>query len=143
MPNARPANRRAGAHRRAMALLLALTLALSGCASLRYNGINYPVSITWNDSSWCVPWGLKIVLRKVSQRFGPVRVHSTHRWLIENWRKGGKPRSYHLLCRAVDFSVRGDPPGVLDYIRAQKAVGGYSRYPQGFYHIDNGPRRTW
>ena len=123
-------------------VLLALATALSACATL--GGTNrYPVSIKWNDSSWCVPWRLKTVLHRVSRRYGPVTVHSTHRWLIENWLKGGKPRSYHLTCRAVDFDVRGDPPGVLEFLKAQREVGGYARYPQGFYHIDTGPRRTW
>ena len=127
-----------------LALSLTLSLALTGCARLPgWDSNRYPVSITWNDSSWCVPWRLKTVLRRVSQRFGPVTVHSTFRWWLENWVKGGKPRSYHLSCRAVDFAVRGDPPGVLAFIRAQREVGGYSRYPQGFYHIDTGPRRTW
>jgi Peptidase M15 len=126
-----------------MAALVVLSLALSGCASWQHSGINYPVSITWHDSSWCVPWELKAVLRRVSQRYGAVTVHSTHRWWLENWLKGGKARSFHLTCRAVDFSVRGDPPGVLNYLKSQKAVGGYARYPQRFYHIDNGARRTW
>ncbi|MCB1464702.1 MAG: DUF882 domain-containing protein [Nitratireductor sp.] len=126
----------------ALAALLALAPVLSACASL--GGVNrYPVSIKWNDSSWCVPLRLKIVLNRVSRRYGPVTVHSSHRWLIENWLKGGKPRSYHLSCRAVDFAVRGDPPGVLEFIKAQREVGGYARYKQGFYHIDTGPRRTW
>jgi uncharacterized protein YcbK (DUF882 family) len=122
--------------------LLALSPALSGCATPGGLG-GHPVSIKWQDSSWCVPWRLKTVLHRVARRYGPVTVHSTHRWLIENWLKGGKPRSYHLTCRAVDFSVRGDPPGVLAYLRAQREVGGYARYPKGFYHIDTGPRRTW
>ena len=130
----------------ALVAVLAFSLALASCApprSWRSSGINYPVSITWNDTSWCVPWRLKGVLRRVSQRFGPVTVHSTFRWWLENWLKGGKPHSYHLSCRAIDFSVRGDPKGVLPWLRAQPEVGGYARYPQGFYHIDNGPRRTW
>jgi Peptidase M15 len=120
---------------------------LTNCAlfgSWHDTGDIYPVSVTWNDTRWCVPTRLKRVLNDVSQRFGPVSVHSSHRWLFENWRKGGKPRSYHLTCRAVDFSVRGDPQGVLEYLIADRSVGGYSRYAkQGFYHIDSGPRRTW
>jgi uncharacterized protein YcbK (DUF882 family) len=125
---------------------LALATAAAGCALLpgwRETQNYYPASVTWNDARWCVPWRLKVALRKVSQRFGPVTVHSTHRWPFENWAKGGKKRSYHLTCRAVDFAVRDDPAGVLDYLAGLEQVGGYSRYPQGFYHIDTGPRRTW
>lgn len=118
-------------------VLMLLAVSLSGCALFR------PAPITWNDTRWCVPPKLKIVLRQVARKFGPVRVHSTHRWPLENRRKGGKPRSYHLTCRAVDFSVKGDPGGVLEFIRHHRKVGGYSRYPQGFYHIDTGPKRTW
>lgn len=126
----------------AMAMLVVVSTVLAGCATP--GGANrYAVSIQWNDTAWCVPFRLKTVLRRISRRYGPVRVHSTHRWLIENWIKGGKPRSYHLACKAVDFSVRGDPPGVLTFLKAQREVGGYARYKQGFYHIDTGPRRTW
>ena len=129
----------AGSIRRIPSICLVLSLAfvLNGCALFR------PVPITWNDTKWCVPLELKLVLRKVALKFGAVRIHSTHRWPLENKRKGGKPKSYHLKCRAVDFSVAGDPQGVLEFVKSQSAVGGYSRYPQGFYHIDNGPRRTW
>lgn len=121
---------------RAIVLVL-LAVMLSGCALFR------PAPITWNDTRWCVPPRLKVVLRQVARKFGPVRVHSTHRWPLENRRKGGKPKSYHLTCRAVDFSVRGDPGGVLAFVRGHRNVGGYARYPQGFYHIDTGPKRTW
>ena len=127
-----------------VAALVIVSLTLSGCAKNgSWRGINYPVQISWNDTSWCVPLRLKIALHKVSRRFGPIRVHSTHRWLFENWRKGGKPRSYHLTCRAVDFSIKGDPSGVTRYLISLPEVGGYKRYSRGFYHIDTGPRRTW
>lgn len=117
-----------------LCVAIGLAFGLSACAT---------PPIKWNDTKWCVPGKLKRVLRKVARRYGPVTIHSTHRWPLENWRKGGKPRSYHLTCRAVDFSVRGDPPGVLAFLKSRRAVGGYSKYPQGFYHIDTGPRRTW
>ncbi len=127
-------------------LVASLALGLGACAGLpkwSHVGVNYPVSVTWNDTRWCVPWKLRTALAKVSQRFGPVTVHSTHRWPFENARKGGKPKSWHLTCRATDFSVKGDPSGVLEFVKSLPQVGGYSRYPQGFYHIDTGPRRTW
>ena len=151
-PVSRPRHRRAGPVPRRICSALrfgaicVLALALSSCAlfpTWRASQAYYPVSITWNDARWCVPPRLKLALRKVSGRFGPVTVHSTHRWPIENWLKGGKKRSYHLACRAVDFGIRGDPQGVLNFLVALPEVGGYSRYPQGFYHIDTGPRRTW
>jgi uncharacterized protein YcbK (DUF882 family) len=49
----------------------------------------------------------------------------------------------HLACRAVDFRVHGKSRGLTKFLLSQKEVGGYNRYPSGFYHIDNGPRRTW
>ena len=121
---------------------LSLCLVLSGCAGGFFDFFR-PAKITWNDTSWCVPLQLKIALTKISKRFGHVKVHSTHRWPLENARKGGKPKSYHLSCRAVDFSVPGKPSEVKKYIRSLWEVGGYSYYPRGFYHIDTGPRRTW
>lgn len=122
---------------RRILLLVCAGFLLNGCA------IFMPAKIDWNDTKWCVPPKLKIVLRQVARKFGPVSVHSTHRWPLENRRKGGKPRSYHLSCRAVDFSVEGDPSGVLPYLARHRYVGGYARYSQGFYHIDRGPKRTW
>ncbi len=120
-----------------LVLVVAATV-LSGCALFR------PAPIEWNDTRWCVPAPLKVVLRKVAREFGPVRVHSTHRWPRENRLKGGKSKSYHLKCQAVDFSVQGRPNGVTEFLKQQRQVGGYSYYPQqGFYHIDTGPRRTW
>ena len=131
---------------RAVIAIAASALVLAGCAGSsfwRASGVNYPVSVTWNDTRWCVPWRLKRVLKRASQRFGPVTVHSTHRWPLENKLKGGKPKSFHLTCKATDFSIRGYSGDITGWLKAQPEVGGYSRYPAGFYHIDTGPRRTW
>lgn len=116
-------------------VILGLALVLSSCA--------LPPKITWNDTSWCTPIGLKYVLRRAANRFGPITINSTHRWPLENKRKGGKSKSYHLSCRAVDFTIPGDPKAVIRFLKSHSQVGGYSYYPRGFYHIDNGPRRTW
>ena len=101
--------------------------------------------VTYNDTKWCVPRKLKKVLKDVSYKFGPVSVHSTKRRWLENRRKGGAKNSFHRQCRAVDFAIRGnpDPQAVLAYLKSKRSVGGYSYYPGGHYHIDNGPRRTW
>jgi hypothetical protein len=127
------------------AVLLALVMVVSGCAGLRGSQAdgNYAASVTWNDTRWCVPWRLKRALNRISRQYGPVVVHSSHRWPLENFRKGGKPKSYHLGCKAVDFSVSTYDGDITSYLTSLPEVGGYSRYPQGFYHIDSGPRRTW
>ncbi len=131
--------------RKTALIALAMPFLMTACAggSQGFLGAFLPPRITWNDTSWCTPFELKIALNKISRKFGPIKVHSTHRWPLENARKGGKKRSYHLKCRAVDFSVKGDPSQVTAYIRSLREVGGYSYYSRGFYHIDNGPRRTW
>ncbi|WP_419914384.1 YcbK family protein [Hoeflea sp.] len=118
-------------------------LPLSGCANFFGIG-SYSSKVNYHDTKWCVPRKLKRVLNRVSHRYGTVTVHSTKRWWLENWRKGGARDSYHLRCQAVDFSVRGNPESVLAFLRAQREVGGYSYYKRtGHYHIDTGPRRTW
>lgn len=126
-------------------VMLASMLALSGCSSLPgFGWIGTSSStVSYQDTKWCVPRKLKRVLNRVSKQYGPVTVHSTKRWWYENWRKGGARNSYHLNCKAVDFSVRGDPSSVIAYLKSQPEVGGYKHYQSGHYHIDTGPRRTW
>lgn len=123
--------------------LILLAVFLASCARIPILGpIIAPPNIQWNDTKWCVPWELRAVLHRVSRKFGKVIVHSTKRHRRENFLKGGASHSYHLKCRAVDFSVVGKPRGVTAYLKRQRAVGGY-KYYGGHYHIDNGPRRTW
>lgn len=133
------------ANRKIVLCAMLAPLFLTACAGGAQGFLSMfrPPQIIWNDTSWCTPIELKIALNKISRKFGPIKVHSTHRWPLENARKGGKKRSYHLTCRAVDFSVPGRPSDVKAYLRSLPQVGGYSHYPRGFYHIDNGPRRTW
>ena len=125
------------------ALLAPLLLTACASGSQGFLAMFRPPDITWNDTNWCTPIGLKIALNKISRKFGPIKVYSTHRWPLENARKGGKKKSFHLSCRAVDFAVPGKPSEVKAYLRSLSEVGGYSYYSKGFYHIDNGPRRTW
>jgi len=100
--------------RRSKIVVLVLPLALSACAGSDFVNFFKPAKITWNDTSWCTPLQLKAAITKVAKKFGPVRVHSTHRWPIKN------------------------------YLKSMWEVGGYSYYPRGnFFHIDTGPRRTW
>ncbi|EAV42516.1 uncharacterized protein YcbK (DUF882 family) [Labrenzia sp. MBR-25] len=129
-------------------VFLGLTATLAGCGTVAgVTGMGWMTashnSIDYNDSSWCVPRKLKKVLNRVASRYGKVTVSSTKRWWLENWWKGGAKDSYHLNCRAVDFSVRGNPSSVIAFLKAQPEVGGYKHYSSGHYHIDIGPRRTW
>ena len=91
----------------------------------------------------CVPKRLKIVLSQISKKFGRVIINSTHRSRKHNRRVGGKRRSYHLRCQAVDFRVKGRTRGLTRWLANHPYVGGYNRYPSGYYHIDTGPKRTW
>ncbi len=91
----------------------------------------------------CVPGRLKKVIAQVSKKYGRVIINSTNRSPSHNRRVGGNSQSYHLRCRAVDFRVRGRTRGLARWLARHPLVGGYKRYPSGFYHIDIGPRRTW
>lgn len=99
--------------------------------------------IHYNAPSKCIPGSLKAVLADVSKKFGPITVNSTYRSPGKNRKVGGKGKSLHLGCRAVDFRVHGSTRGLLTWLRGHGKVGGYKRYSSGFYHIDNGPKRTW
>ena len=96
------------------------------------------------NAPWkCVPGRLKSVIAQVSRKFGPVVINSTHRSRRHNRRVGGKRKSYHIGCRAVDFRVRGKTRGLTRWLARHPKVGGFKRYRSGFYHIDIGPKRTW
>jgi len=99
--------------------------------------------IHYNAPEKCVPGQLKAVLKRVASKYGPITVNSTFRSAKRNRKAGGKKRSWHLKCAAVDFRVHAGTKGLLTYLQEQKEVGGYKRYKSGFYHIDIGPRRTW
>lgn len=94
----------------------------------------------WN----CVPKRLKRVINQVRKKWGSVTITSTHRSHRRNRLVGGKRRSYHLRCQAVDFKVHGSSRGLLRWLARHPQVGGYSYYRStGHYHIDTGPKRSW
>jgi len=128
--------------------LFGLLFTLSACASLPgLYKIGGQGSVNYKKMSWCVPWGLKRVLRRVAHKYGDVTVNSTWRSPWYNRSIGGAAKSYHKTCRAVDFKVRGASMAVVyAYVKKQDAVGGHKLYPPsqgGQIHIDTGPRRTW
>jgi len=91
----------------------------------------------------CVPDSLKAVLSEIEQKFGPVRVISTHRPGATI--AGSRKASLHRDCRAVDFvPPRGSRRAVIASLRADPRVQGLGLYRSGHIHIDNGPYRvTW
>jgi len=99
--------------------------------------------VAWNAPHRCVPGRLKKVLGQVSRKFGRVTINSSHRSHRHNRRVGGKRRSLHLSCRAVDFRVHGRTRGLTRWLARNPSVGGFKRYRSGFYHIDTGPKRSW
>ncbi len=130
------------------AIMLVLLVILSACSSLpglyRIGGKG---TVSYHKMSWCVPWSLKRVLRRVAHRYGDVVVTSTWRSPWHNYRVGGASGSYHKTCQAVDFKVRGaNMRDVYTYVKQQPAVGGHKLYSArrgGHIHIDTGPRRSW
>jgi uncharacterized protein YcbK (DUF882 family) len=81
--------------------------------------------------------------QKLERRFVPITVISTVRSTATNRKVGGRAKSFHPGCRAVDFRVHGSSRGVMRFLASQSAIGGIKRYSSGFYPIDNGPRRSW
>lgn len=87
----------------------------------------------------CLPDGLKQVLLDTAKEFGHVAILNARRP-----RGTGARGSYHYQCRAVDFRVRGVPVStVYAWLRQHPGVGGRKIYPFGFFHVDDGPSRSW
>ena len=119
------------------------TDAFAGMDALQVAALPVAKRIAWRAPQGCVPGELKSVLAEVAKRYGPITVNSTARSKSSNTRAGGKSKSFHLNCRAIDFRVHGSTKGLLTWLAKHPRVGGYKRYSSGFYHIDNGPRRSW
>ncbi len=99
--------------------------------------------ISWNASGGCLPGVVKAALVKVAAAYGSITVNSTYRSPGHNRRVGGAGRSMHLQCRAADFRVNGGGGNVIGFLQKLPGLGGIKRYRSGFYHIDDGERRTW
>jgi hypothetical protein len=87
----------------------------------------------------CLPQRLKLILTKISDKYGAVKVTST-------WRPPWRARrgSYHKRCEAMDFRVPGvRPRTVIEWVRTLPEVGGHKVYWNGILHVDTGPRRPW
>jgi hypothetical protein len=97
------------------------------------------ISTDPGTSTACLPQRLKLILARISDRYGAVKVTST-------WRPPWRARrgSYHKRCEAMDFRVPGvRPRSVMEWVRALPEVGGHKVYWNGILHVDTGPRRPW
>jgi Peptidase M15 len=99
--------------------------------------------IAWNAPGNCLPAPVKSALYAVVAKYGSITVNSTFRSRSYNRSVGGAGRSMHLECRAADFRVNSGGNGVLGFLQGLPGLGGIKRYRSGYFHIDNGPRRTW
>ncbi len=121
---------------------LLLVVSLVGCSSLPGTGF-FGGKVTYEGPSWCVPFRLKRVLRKVARKYGDVTVHSTYRTWWHNRKVGGARKSMHRRCKAADFSVKGNMWAAYRYVKNHRSVGGHKLYKSGHIHIDTGVKRTW
>ena len=104
-----------------------------------------PTTIPFTQSaqaakSSCLPASVKARLNQIRQKFGPIKIVSTHRPGARIASSGKK--SYHASCRAVDFHPpKGKYGAVVKWLKANHN-GGVGTYSCGMHHIhiDNGPR---
>jgi len=75
----------------------------------------------------------------------PIIVHSGYRTPQTNAQIEGAARlSLHMWGKAVDFHVPGVPLADLAGICAACPIsGGVGYYPEGWVHLDTGPKREW
>jgi Bacterial protein of unknown function (DUF882) len=111
-----------------------------GLRETEYAVANMPGVYADEDATFqCLPVGLKQVLVDTAKRFGHVAILNARRP-----QGTGARRSYHYQCRAVDFRVRGVAIStVYAFLKQHPNVGGRKIYPMGFFHIDDGPVRSW
>jgi uncharacterized protein YcbK (DUF882 family) len=89
-------------------------------------------------------WAVQAYLRgaRIDQ---PLMVHSGYRTPQTNAQTEGAAKlSYHMWGKAVDFHVPGvtlsDLAGICE---ACPIAGGVGYYPEGWVHLDTGPKRAW
>lgn len=89
-------------------------------------------------------WAVQQYLRR-DNIDSPIVVHSGYRSPQTNAQIEGAARySYHMWGRAVDFHVPGvDLSDLAGVCEACPISGGVGYYPEGWVHMDTGPKRTW
>lgn len=115
------------------------------CAILRDDHVAVPqgyvqIPIRTIEALWAVQ---RYLVRGGGQQ--PIVVHSGYRTPQTNAQTEGAAReSFHMYGMAVDFHVPGvtiDDLASVCY--ACPAGGGVGYYPDGWVHLDTGPKRYW
>ncbi len=109
----------------------------------RRSGLRHKIHFQAHTPEICLPPSLMGVIYDLAEIYGEVTILSTYRDPKRNARVGGVGKSFHLECRAIDFKVAGKAKDIIELLRNRPEVGGYKRYSLGFYHIDDGPKRSW
>jgi uncharacterized protein YcbK (DUF882 family) len=89
-------------------------------------------------------WAVQSYLRRDGID-GPLMIHSGYRTPQTNAQTEGAARlSFHMWGKAVDFHAPGvglsDLAGICE---ACPISGGVGYYPEGWVHMDTGPKRLW
>ncbi|MBC5823692.1 MAG: YcbK family protein [Candidatus Eremiobacteraeota bacterium] len=89
-------------------------------------------------------WAVQRYLARAGVR-EPIVVHSGYRTPETNARtEGAAKASYHMSGMAVDFHVGDLDIGYLASVCWSCPIsGGVGYYPQGWVHLDTGPKRFW
>jgi len=89
-------------------------------------------------------WAIQQYLTGAGVR-APIVVHSGYRTPQTNAQTEGAARnSLHMYGQACDFDVPGVDFSTLASIAwACPSTGGVGYYPEGWIHVDTGPRRYW
>ena len=136
---------------RSIALILACTLALTGCmpmamfansngASYSGKGNSFGTFVSSREvNAFCIPPKLRFLIWDFEGHFGKkVIMNSGYRDDQHNSSAGGQDNSYHKKCMAADFYIPGiDKSQLIAYAMRNDGVGGLGCYPgRSFIHID-------
>ena len=135
----------------AAALLLAISVALTGCmplaifasssgASYQGKGNSFGTFVASREvNAFCITPKLRFVIWDFEGHFGrKVIMNSGYRDNQHNSAAGGGDNSYHKKCMAADFYIPGvDKSQLIAYAMRNDGVGGLGCYPgRSFIHID-------
>ena len=135
----------------AAALLLAISVALTGCmplaifassggASYQGKANSFGTFVASREvNAFCITPKLRFVIWDFEGHFGrKVIMNSGYRDNQHNSAAGGGDNSYHKKCMAADFYIPGvDKSQLIAYAMRNDGVGGLGCYPgRSFIHID-------